>query len=335
MTRKDYYMQPAHKKIKSLLSGRISSTKILLSALVMIFIMFSLLSKHFFSFYNIKSMLANISYISIVAGTLCLIMISGGLDISIGANIGLTTCIIAYLFNMEGHLPIGVILVIGLLSGAVVGAFNGFLITKINLNPIITTLGTMAILRGMGYLLTKGQSLLILEEVTGFIGMGEIFFIPVPLLLLIIIFIVLTLLLSRMKFGRKIYYIGANSEAARLSGININKVKFILYVLSGLAASISGIILVGQSGVGMPQHGMGEAFNAITAVLLGGTALSGGKGNMTGTLLGVLILSVLFNGFTMIGFKYVHISIFQGIILIIIVALYEVKLKKRKLSKDK
>ena len=181
MTRKDYYMQPAHKKIKSLLSGRISGTKILLSALVMIFIMFSLISKSFLSFYNIKSMLTNISYISIVAGTLCLIMISGGLDISIGANIGLTTCIIAYLFNMGGHLPIGVILVIGLLSGAVVGAFNGFLITKLNLNPIITTLGTMAILRGMGYLLTKGQSLLILEEVTGFIGMGEIFFIPVPL----------------------------------------------------------------------------------------------------------------------------------------------------------
>jgi ribose/xylose/arabinose/galactoside ABC-type transport system permease subunit len=134
--------------------------------------------------------------------------------------------------------------------------------------------------------------------------------------------------MARSKFGRKIYCIGANQEAAKLSGINIQKVKFITYLISGIAASISGLILTGQSAVGMPQHATGSELDVITAVLLGGTSLAGGKGSVLGTLAGVLILGVLYNGFTMIGFRYVHIRVFQGAILILVVSLYEVREKK-------
>jgi ribose transport system permease protein len=307
---------------------RLSSNAILFIFLVVMGAAFAALSSDFYSIYNVSTMLTNIAFSGIVAGTLTLVMIMGGLDISIGGNIALTSCLVAYLYNLENGPGVGLIIVIGLLLGAAIGSFNGFVITRLNLNPIITTLGTMAITRGMGYVLTKSRSILILEEVVGFIGRGSIAKIPFPIIMFALIFTSLTLIMTRSKFGRKIYCIGSNQEAAKLSGINIRKVKFVTYLISGIAASISGLILTGQTAVGMPQHATGSELDVITAVLLGGTSLAGGKGNILGTLAGVLILGVLYNGFTMIGFRYVHIRVFQGAILILVVALYEVREKK-------
>jgi len=146
--------------------------------------------------------------------------------------------------------------------------------------------------------------------------------------LAVVIYAGLWFLSGQSKFGRKIYYIGTNAEAARLSGIKVNRVKFLLYLLSGIAASIGGLIVAGQSMVGMPKHAEGTELEVITAVLLGGTSLYGGKGSIPGTLAGLLILAVLFNGFSMIGFS-VHVQLFQGIMLIAIVALYEIREKKK------
>ena len=290
---------------------------------------FAVLSKDFTSIYNIGTMLTNIAFSGIVAGTLTLVMVMGGLDISIGGNIALTSCLVAYLYNLENGPPVALIVVIGLILGTAIGSFNGFVITRLNLNPIITTLGTMAITRGMGYVLTKSRSILIMEDVVGFIGRGSIALIPFPLILFAVIYAALIILSNKSKFGRKIYCIGSNQEAARLSGINVKKVKFLVYLMSGIAASLSGLILTGQTAVGMPQHGTGMELDVITAVILGGTGLSGGKGSILGTLAGVLILGVLYNGFTMIGFRYVHIRVFQGIILIVVVSLYEARERKR------
>lgn len=306
----------------------ISSTLILFIFLVVMVAAFVVLSRDFYSIYNITSMLTNIAFSGIVAGTLTVVMIMGGLDISIGGNIALTSCLVAYLYNLENAPPVGIIIIIGLALGTAIGTFNGFIITRLDLNPIITTLGTMAITRGMGYVLTKSRSILIFENVVGFIGRGTIAKLPFPLILFIIIYAVLTLVMGRSKFGRKVYCIGTNQEAARLSGIAVNKVKFIAYLVSGIAASLSGLILTGQSAVGMPQHATGVELDVITAVLLGGTSLAGGKGSILGTLAGVLILGVLYNGFTMIGFRYVHIRVFQGVILILVVALYEIREKR-------
>ncbi len=306
----------------------LSSTVILFIFLGVMVAAFTVMSSDFYSIYNITSMLTNIAFSGIVAGTLTLVMIMGGLDISIGGNIALTSCLVAYLYNMENAPGIGLIVLIGILLGATIGSFNGFVITRLDLNPIITTLGTMAITRGMGYVLTKSRSILIMENVIGFIGRGVVVKIPFPLLLFVLVFAVLTIIMGKSKFGRKIYCIGANQEAAKLSGINIRKIKFITYLISGISASISGLILTGQSAVGMPQHATGSELDVITAVLLGGTSLAGGKGSVLGTLAGVLILGVLYNGFTMIGFRYVHIRVFQGVILILVVSLYEVREKK-------
>jgi len=306
----------------------VSTTIILFLFLTVMVASFSIASEGFRSVHNIRPMLTNIAFSAIAAGALTLVMISGGLDISIGGNIALTTCVIACLNNMPDPPAPIVIIAVALLLGAVIGAFNGLLITLLDLNPIITTLGTMAVTRGLAWVLIPNKSVVVWDETVGFIGAGEILGIPFPLLLAVVIYAGLWVLLGKSKFGRKIYYIGTNTEAARLSGIRVNRVKFLLYLLSGLAASISGLIIAGQSMVGMPKHADGTELEVITAVLLGGASLYGGRGSIPGTLAGVLILAVLFNGFTMIGFS-VHVQLFQGIMLIVIVALYEIREKKK------
>ena len=288
-------------------------------------ILFSFTSEHFLSPYNITSLLTNISYSGIAAIVLTLVMISRGLDISIGGVIGLTTVVVSALYSQSDPLPIWLILSIGLGVGAVVGLVNGWCITVLDMDPIITTLGAMAITRGLAYVISDSQSILMFEDTTDFISNGVIFNVPIPIILFALTAIIFSIILHKSKFGRSIYAIGANEVSASLSGISVNKTKMILYVFTGIAASVSGIILLGQTSVGMPQHGIGAELEVITAVLLGGTALSGGKGTIYGTIAGVLILGVLFNGLTISGVRYVHLQIFQGLILLVAVATYEIK----------
>ena len=288
-------------------------------------ILFSFTSEHFLSPYNITSLLTNISYSGIAAIVLTLVMISRGLDISIGGVIGLTTVVVSALYSQSDPLPIWLILSIGLGVGAVVGLVNGWCITVLDMDPIITTLGAMAITRGLAYVISDSQSILMFEDTTDFISNGVIFNVPIPIILFALTAIIFSIVLHKSKFGRSIYAIGANEVSASLSGISVNKTKMILYVLTGIAASVSGIILLGQTSVGMPQHGIGAELEVITAVLLGGTALSGGKGTIYGTIAGVLILGVLFNGLTISGVRYVHLQIFQGLLLLVAVATYEIK----------
>jgi ribose/xylose/arabinose/galactoside ABC-type transport system permease subunit len=216
-----------------------------------------------------------------------------------------------------------VLIGIGLGVGAIVGSVNGLLITRLDLNPIITTLGTMSITRGLGYVLTEGRSVLMLEDITGFIGLDDVLGVPFAPILCVIVYVGLSILLGMSKFGRKVYLVGANEEAAHLSGVPVKSIKFRLYLLSGVSASLAAVVLVGQSGVGMPQHATGMELEAITAVLIGGTLLTGGSGTVLGTGIGVLIFAVLYNGLTTVGLRAVHIKVFQGALLVIIVGLYE------------
>jgi len=309
-------------------TNQLSITQILFLFLGIITIVFSLISEDFFSVYNITSLLTNISFSGITAVVLTLVIISGGLDISVGGVIGLTSVVVAYLFDQPDPLPIWLILTIGLVTGLLVGLINGICVTVLNMDPIITTLGSMAITRGLAYVISKSLSILMMEDVTDFISNGTILKVPIPIIIFSCITLIFAVILNKTKFGRKVYAIGANEKSALLAGIAVKRVKLTLYVLCGLAASLSGIILLGQTAVGMPQHGLGTELEVITAVLLGGTALSGGKGSIIGTLAGVLILGVLFNGLTIIGLRYVHLQIFQGLLLLVAVASYEMKTRK-------
>jgi len=304
---------------------KLSTTSSLFIFLGFLIAVFSITSEHFLSPYNITSLLTNISYSGIAAIVLTLIIISRGLDISIGGVIGLTTVVVATLYSQNDPMPTWLILIIGLATGAIVGFINGWCITALDMDPIITTLGAMAITRGLAYVISDSQSILMFEDTTDYISNGTIFYIPIPIIIFILTVIIFSVLLHKSKFGRSIYAIGANELSAEFSGIAIKSKKMILYILSGVAASISGIILLGQTSVGMPQHGLGTELEVITAVLLGGAALSGGKGTIYGTVAGVLILGVLFNGLTISGVRYVHLQIFQGILLLVAVATYEIK----------
>ena len=308
-----------------IIGTKITTNTSLFLFLGFLIILFSFTSEHFLSPYNITSLLTNISYSGIAAIVLTLVMISRGLDISIGGVIGLTTVVVSALYSQSDPLPIWLILSIGLGVGAVVGLVNGWCITVLDMDPIITTLGAMAITRGLAYVISDSQSILMFEETTDFISNGVFFNIPIPIILFMLTALICGVVLHKSKFGRSIYAIGANEVSASLSGISVNKTKMILYVFTGIAASVSGIILLGQTSVGMPQHGIGAELEVITAVLLGGTALSGGKGTIYGTIAGVLILGVLFNGLTISGVRYVHLQIFQGLLLLVAVATYEIK----------
>lgn len=307
------------------IGNKMTTNVSLFAFLIFLIILFSFTSEHFLSYYNITSLLTNISYSGIAAVVLTLVMISRGLDISIGGVIGLTTVVVATLYNQPDPMPVWLILTIGLSTGALVGILNGLCVTALDMDPIITTLGAMAITRGLAYVISDSQSILMFENTTDFISNGTVLYIPMPIILFIITILIFSIILHKSKFGRTIFAIGANEISASLSGISVKPVKMTLYILSGVAASISGIILVGQTSVGMPQHGIGTELEVITAVLLGGTALSGGKGSILGTVAGVLILGVLFNGLSISGVRYVHLQIFQGILLLVAVATYEIK----------
>jgi len=304
----------------------VSNTVTLVMVLIAMFVFFSLTSRHFLSTYNIVSMLSNLSFMGIVAAVLTMVMISGEIDFSIGGNIGLTSVIAAMLIErgMQGWL----VVLVCLLLGCAMGVFNGFIVTVVGVNSIIATVGTMSVWRGLAYTFSDGQSVMAMNPVIDFLGRGKVFNIPFPIILFIIVFAICYVVMNLSKWGRKIYAIGVNPMASYLSGINVKQVKFLTFVFSGLAASLGGLILTSLSAVGMPQHGEGLELTIISAILLGGTALGGGRGQILGTLTGILILSVLYNGLTMLNVYYYYVQIAQGAVLVAVVATYEVRQKR-------
>ena len=304
---------------------KINNTAILFIILAVMFALASYVGRpFFFSRLNLIPMINNLSFIGIVAAVLTMVMISGEIDFSIGGNIGLTACLTAVL--LEAGLPGWLVVIIALIAGAVMGAFNGMLVTVVGVNSIIATIGTMFIWRGIGYTLTNGESRLAMNPVIDYIGRGFVFkVIPFPIILFIAIFIITYIIMNHSKWGRKIYAVGSNPLASFLSGINVKNVKFIGFLLSGITASLGGLMLTSLTAVGMPQHGQGLELVIISSIILGGTALEGGKGSILGTLAGVLILSVLYNFLTIMNVYYFYIQIVQGSVLILVVAAYEIR----------
>jgi ribose transport system permease protein len=305
--------------------SKLNNTATLFIILVAMFGVFSYVGRpFFFSKLNIIPMLNNLSFIGIIAAVLTMVMVSGEMDFSVGGNVGLTACLVALL--LDKGLPGWLVVIIALAGGLVMGAFNGMLVTVIGVNSMMATIGTMFIWRGIGYTLSNGESMLAMNPVIDFIGRGFIFkVIPFPIVLLVVIFVLTYVVMSHSKWGRKIYAIGANPLASYLSGINVKRVKFVGFLLCGLTASLGGLILTSLSAVGMPQHGQGLELVIVSSIILGGTALGGGRGQILGTLAGVLILSILYNFLTIMNVYYFYIQIVQGSVLILVVSTYEIR----------
>jgi ribose transport system permease protein len=285
-----------------------------------VFIVFSILSPYFLSFKNLMNIFMYSSVIGIAAIGTTLVLLTGGLDISVGAVIGLSGVISGLVQQGTGN--IGLAISLGLLTGLLCGSFNGLLITKLKISPLITTLATLSIFRGIALLSTGGLTLIIASKSFKQLGRGYLLdFIPISVLIMAALFLLFGYLLYYTPFGRKIYSVGGNPEASRLAGIRVNGVRFIVYVVGGLVAGLSGVIVASQTGASLPTAGTGAELNVIGASILGGVSLSGGKGQVYGTLFGVLILATLNNGLTLMNVQTFWQTIATGCVLLLAVVL--------------
>jgi ribose/xylose/arabinose/galactoside ABC-type transport system permease subunit len=289
---------------------------------------FSWASPFFLSVNNFLNIGSNISYIGIMAIAMTMVIVSGGFDLSIGAVVALTAVTVAKIHDLDVDIWIAV--AVGFVIGPLVGLANGLLVTKVGINPLITTLGTMSIVRGMAFVLTGGLTGTILDSGFAYIGRGEFFEIPVPLIILLVWFLIALVVMTSTRFGRDLYAIGGNAEASRLAGISVDRRKIAVYVISGSAASVAGIVLASQLGAGAPQSAAGVELTVITAVILGGTSLSGGKGTVWGTMLGVFIMGVLNNGLALLRVSSFYQEVFRGAVLLLAVAVDQLGQRRRR-----
>jgi ribose transport system permease protein len=266
------------------------------TAFLALIIIASFLSPTFMTSTNIFNVLRQASALGIISVGMTYVILSGngGVDLSVGAVISLTTCLAAGIMmgQTSGVLP--AVLAV-LVVGALIGLFNGLLITKFKTDPFITTLGTMTVVQGIAMYYTKGSPFGGTPSGFRFIAEGYIGFVPVPVIIFLVIFGIGFWVMRKTVFGRYIYAIGGNQEVARLSGIKVNKYKVSVYVISALLATVAGLILVARVSLGDPKLGYGYELDAIAAVIIGGTSFAGGVGGMGGTIVGVMIIAVMNN----------------------------------------
>jgi len=298
----------------------------LLAILVFLLVIFLSIYHPFLARINIINILLSVALIGIIGVPWSMLCISGGLDISVGSAMGFTAVIITLIYNNGVNLVLSII--IGLVIAAIVGLINGLLVTKVGINPIITTLGMLSVLRGAAFIIAGGEGLPIYNEEFRYIGMGRIWFFPIPVVIFIVFFAVGYFVLKYTSYGRNIYVSGGNERTARVAGINVDWVRISLYMITTMAAGLAGLIFSAQLGQTWPKAGTGYEFAVITAVVLGGVSLAGGKGKILGALLGVLIIGTLSYGLEITGVHSFYITIAQGAILLIAVTIDQLKLKR-------
>nr|WP_235749695.1 ribose ABC transporter permease RbsC [Neobacillus bataviensis] len=292
-----------------------------LLGLIVLIIIVSVLNPSFLEPLNILNLLRQVAINALIAFGMTFVILTGGIDLSVGAILALSSALTAGMI-VSGIDPILAILV-GCILGAVMGMVNGLLITKGKMAPFIATLASMTAFRGLTLVYTKGNPITGLGDNHLFqlFGRGYFLGIPVPAITMIITFAILFIILHKTPFGRKTYAIGGNEKASLISGIKVDKVKVMIYGLSGLLAALAGAILTSRLNSAQPTAGTSYELDAIAAVVLGGTSLSGGKGRIFGTLVGALIIGTLNNGLNLLGVSSFYQMVVKGIVIIIAVLL--------------
>lgn len=307
---------------------KITTEMSVLIAYIMLIIVFAILSPYFLTVKNIMNIGQFTAINGIAATAMTLVLISGGLDVSIGSIGALASVVMATCIPTTGSGWEVILLCLGV--GLLCGFINAVLITWVNVNPLIVTLGTMSIFRGIAYLVTDGRSVALKNTSLSFLGRGFIFdVIPVSLVIMVICIAVFSFILRKTTFGRKVYSIGGNENASYLAGIGINKVKMVIYMLCGLMASLSGIITTCQTSSGAPSAMSETNLDVIAAVILGGTNLAGGQGKMWGTVIGVLFLSTVSNGLAILGLSTFWQLIVKGLVLVLAVTIDAIRKKEK------
>jgi ribose transport system permease protein len=271
---------------------------------------------------------------AIIAIGMTMVIITGGIDLSVGSLVALVSVIVAVFIRDFGggvDASIGVVIlagVIGIVVCAIEGAFSGTMITLFRIPPFIVTLGEMMIASGLAYKLSEGRSIPELPDSFFWLGRGETYGIPNPILLMVMLYVIAHIVMSRSVIGRYIYAIGGNQEAARLSGVPVNRVLLLVYIISGALAGLGGIVLTSQLSAGDPKFGLMYELEVIAAVVVGGTSLMGGQGKIFGTLIGAFIIAVIKNGMNLLGVDPFNQKIVLGSVLMLAVLLDTLKRRR-------
>ena len=288
---------------------------------------FSLLSEGFFTARNIFNIIRQISFMGLIAIGVTMVILTGGIDLGSGSVLALAAVLATSLAQLPESatlkyaglsVPIGVPVLVALLIGALTGWVNGALISRFRIPPFIATLGMMTVARGFA-LIYSNKPLSQLTPEYNFIGQGAIAGVPFPVIVLLVVAVLTHIMLNNTPFGRYIYALGGNEQAARISGVNIDRVKIGVYTLAGLLSGLAGLVVSSRVGSGQPGQGVGIELDAIAAAVIGGTSLSGGIGTIWGTIVGALIIGVLDNGLILLNVDQYWITIVKGTIIVVAV----------------
>lgn len=270
-------------------------------ALLLLVAGIGIISPEFRTISNFLSLIRQSSINGFIAFGMTFVILTGAIDLSVGSTLALTTSLCAGM--IAAGVPVGPAMLLTLLLGMILGMLSGILVAKGRLQPFIATLITMTIFRGLTLIYTGGKPISNLGEsfLLKFLGKGRLFGIPFPVILFLAVFVLFLFVLEKTTFGRKVYAVGSNEKSARLAGVNVHRVKIVVYAVSGCMAALSGLILLSRLGSAQPTLGDGFELDAIASAALGGISMSGGRGRIWGTLVGVLIIAVLNNGLNILG----------------------------------
>jgi ribose transport system permease protein len=296
----------------------------LLAIYILLIIVLWALSPFFLSVNNFLNILLAVATIGIIAVPMTMVIVSGGIDLSVGSVVAIAGVAVAQLSHI---MPIWAAVVMALLIGLFIGLFNGVAITRVGINPLIATLGTLSIARGLAFVFSGGLSQSIDDEGFAFLGQGHLLGVPFQVWVMAALFLLAAWVMNSTVFGRSIYAVGGNPHASRLAGLPVTRLQMTVYILSGFGAALGGVFQASQLGAGAPNASAGIELSVIAAVILGGTSLSGGKGTIGGTLLGVLILGTLNNGLTLLSVSSYYQDVARGIVLLLAVGLDQLRLR--------
>ncbi len=309
--------------------GKLGTLGSVLLATVLLIIIFSILSPYFLSVQNFINIFRQSAPLAMVAVGITIVIIAGGIDLSVASNISLTSVILAMLL-VKYSVPLPVSIIIVFILGILLGLFNGFLVTTLKIPAIIATLATAMTFSGIAFTITQGYSInLPVDSAVKYLGSGKIWLIPVSIILVVIVYFIVQWILQNTGFGRIIYGLGGNVEAVYLSGISVKKYTLIIYMVCGFFAAFASILLTARVANGHPNNGGGMELDAIAAAVLGGTSIYGGVGNVWGTLIGVLTMTIIMNGLNLLNINpYIQVIV-KGLVLAAAVAVSSFRTVKR------
>lgn len=306
-------------------------------ALALMVIALALMTDKFFTVDNSLNVLRQICANLCLSIGMTIIILSGGIDLSVGSMLALSGAVAAGLLKNGVVIPgtdvfievtVSGAILAGLIVGTALGWFNGFVITRFKLPPFVATLGMLSIARGLTMLWTGGFPITRLGDSFGFMGSGHFIGIPMPVLISAALIAVFVVLMKRTRFGRNVYAVGGNEKAATLSGLNVNRIKLLVYTLGGTLSGVAGLLVTARLDSATPNAGLSYELDSIAAVVIGGTSLNGGRGSIMGTVLGCLIIGVLNNGLVLLEVSPFWQQVIKGLVILVAVALDKVGSKK-------